>query len=799
MVQLSILPSQKPELLSGMEESTLTPNRHFSRSLVTALAASVALGALAAPGQAQVTAPGAEYASANDIVVVARKREERVIDVPIAVTALSTTQLAKMGANDLSGVQGAVPNVNIVQGRGSASSANFFIRGIGQPDALQTFDPAVGVYVDGVYLSRIQGALLNLYDVQRVEVLRGPQGTLYGKNTIGGAVNIVSKKPDLEVLKGEASLTYGRFNEVTAKGYVSAPLMTDTLAVSLAGLYDTRDGLVTDPLTGRKYNDRDNLSFRGILRAKPSDAIEVLISGDVTRQRNAATLGYPTAPLTQTNFALGTVVLSPAEPYGPYNYRSSTSLAPGQGQKLDHWGVSGTINADLGGDFALTSITAYRKLDIGFYIDIDGSQFKLGDAFVGIDQHQFSQELQLKYNGDRLKGVFGLYYLNEQVNSHQEAYSDDFFKFGALPISFTRLVDDAQNTKSYAAFGQLTYDFTSQFSITAGLRYTKEHKRYNKFTTTISNAPFPGLNAVTYRFPGDLPAPFTGIDKVSYEAWTPMVSASFKPTPDTLLYASASRGFKSGGFNGRVSSNGDISVTIGGVTTVVPSFAPEKVWTYEVGAKGSFMDGRLMLSADYFYSDYQNFQARVGNGANTGLTGSFPVLNAGKLRIQGIEVEAMARPTEALTLTATLGWLDAKYKQFDDPRRVPPASFSCNPTGAAITCEPAFAPPLSLRVGADYKLPLGGAASLTLGGDARFVDKQFLSVDNRPGLTEDGYWLGNLYAQVDFDKFYLRAMVKNVGNELYKTDGQEFSSVANIQTVYYGDPRTWNVTVGVRF
>ena len=775
----------------------MTPNRHFARPLFAALAASVALGALAAPAYAQDTVPGEESASAGDIVVVARKREERVIDVPIAVTALSTAQLAKMGANDLSGVQGAVPNVNIVQGRGSASSANFFIRGIGQPDALQTFDPAVGVYVDGVYLSRIQGALLNLYDVQRVEVLRGPQGTLYGKNTIGGAVNIVSKKPDLQVLKGEASLTYGRFNEVTAKGYVSAPLISDKLAVSLAGLYDKRDGLVTDPLTGRKYNDRDNLSFRGILRAKPSETIEILLSADVTRQRNAATLGYLTAPLVQTNFATGATVLAPGEPYGPYTYKASTSLLPGQGQKLDHWGVSGTINAELGGDFTLTSITAYRHLKTAFFVDIDATQFKVGDVFVGIDQHQFSQELQLKYNGDKLKGVLGVYFLNEQVNSHQEAYADDLFKFGAVPITFTRLVDDAQNTKSYAAFGQATYDFTSQFSITAGLRYTKENKRYNRFTTTISTLGL--LNGLAYNYPANLPAPYTGIDKASYEAWTPMVSASFKPTPDTLIYASASRGFKGGGFNGRVNGNGDISVTVNGVTTIYPSFAPEKVWTYEVGAKGSFMDGRLMISADYFYSDYKDFQARVGNGTNVGLGGSFPVLNAGKLRIQGIEIEAMARPTPALTLTASLGWLDAKYKTFDDPRRVPPGAFSCNPTGAAITCEPAFAPPLSLRFGADYKLPLGDRASLTLGGDARFVDKQFLSIDNRPGLTEDGYWLGSVYAQVDKGQFYLRAMVKNIGNTLYKTDGQEFSSVGNIQTVYYGDPRTWNVTVGVKF
>ena len=753
------------------------------------------------PAFAQATTAPQTDATSEDngdvIVVTARRREESLIDVPVAVTAIGSAQLQKLGANDLSGVQGAVPNVNIVQGRGSASSANFYIRGIGQPDALSTFDPAVGVYVDGVYLSRIQGALLNLFDVERVEVLRGPQGTLYGKNTIGGAVNVVSKKPDLNVLRGEGSFTFGRFNETTAKGYVSAPLAPGSVALSVAGLYDHRDGLVTDPRTGRKFNDRDNLSGRAILRAKASDALEILVSGDYTRQHNKPTLGYLTAPLIQTNFLTGPTVLAPAAPYGPYDYKASTSLLPGQGQKLEHLGGSLTVNLDLGPDLTLSSISAYRRLKTGFFVDIDATQFKIGDVSVATRQHQLSQELQLKYEGERLKGVFGVYYLDEKIASHQEAFADDLFKFGAAPITFSRLIDDRQRTKSYAAFGQATYDLSERLSLTAGLRYTKETKHYNRFTTTAST--LGALNGIVYRFPDNLPAPFTGDNSASYDAWTPMASLAYKPSADTLLYASASRGFKAGGFNGRVNSNGDISVVRGGVTTVIPNFAPEKVWTYEAGAKGSFLDRRVNLSAAVFQSDYSDFQARVGNGLNTGLVGSFPVLNAGKLRIRGFEFEALVRPVTPLTLTASVGYLDSDYQRFDDPRRVPPASFSCNPSGAKVICRPAFSPPLTMRLGAEYKVALDDATSLTFGGDARFVDKQFLSVDNRPGLTEDGYFLGSIYAQIDFDGFYVRGMVKNVTGSLYKTDGQEFSSVGNIQTVYFGDPRTWQVTVGARF
>ncbi|MCB2087902.1 MAG: TonB-dependent receptor, partial [Sphingomonadaceae bacterium] len=505
----------------------------------------------AAPAMAQ-DAEDADASQANGnapIVVTARKREESLIDVPIAVTAIGTDQLADMGANDLSGVQGAVPNVNIVQGRGSAASANFFIRGIGQPDALQTFDPAVGVYVDGVYMSRIQGALLNLFDVQRVEVLRGPQGTLYGKNTIGGAVNIVSKKPDLYDLTGEASFTYGKFDETTAKGYVSAPIAPGSVALSLAGLYDNRDGIVTDPLTGRKYNDRNNLSMRGILRAQPSETVEILLSGDYTRQRNELTLGCATTPQigfdhNATFTALTPFTIAPAGNCDSFNYQTSTSFTGDEGQKLEHWGLSGTVNINLSDTLSLTSITAYRKLTPDLYIDIDATTAQTGDVFVGINQEQISQELQLKLDMGQLAGVFGLYYLNEKVSSHQEAYADSYLRYVGTPLDFIRTIDDDQELDSYAAFGQLTYDFTDQFSITAGLRYTHEKKRYFRTTSALLSSPiFTTLQIPSgFTFPNDLPAPFNSVDSVSFDAWTPMVSASFKPTPDTLIYASASRG-----------------------------------------------------------------------------------------------------------------------------------------------------------------------------------------------------------------------------------------------------------------
>ena len=776
--------------------------RAMLRTSLSAGAALFAMPALAQDAPPQAAEPEvviADQRATDDVVVIARRREERLLDVPIAVTAISQADIARLQAVDLSGIQGAVPNVNLVQGRGSSTSANFFIRGIGQPDALQTFDPAVGVYVDGVYLSRIQGALLNLFDVERVEVLRGPQGTLYGKNTIGGAVNIVTRKPDFTRLKASADVTYGAYDQVLLNGYVSAPIAGDVLALSLAGTYDTRDGLVTDPRTGRRFNDRNLWAGRGILHFKPADGFEFTLSGDYTKQRNAATLGYPTAPLLQTSlFPAGARVLVPAQPYGAYDFRASTSLAPNQGQRLDHWGIGFTAAIDVTDTLQFVSITGYRKLDPNFFIDIDASQFELGDVFVGVNQKQFSQELQLKYNGAKLKGVFGLYYLDETVRSHQEAYGDDIFTLLGGPVTFTRLIDDNQNTKSYAAFGQFTYDFTSRFAFTGGLRYTREDRRYDRFTTTISS--LGALNNLQFRFPDNLPAPLNADNKASFDAWTPSFTLSFKPDRDTLIYASANRGFKSGGFNGRANSVNDLTLVVNGTPTIVNRFRPETVWTYEVGSKARFADGRVTVSAAAFYSDYSDFQARVGGGvvgaANTGV---FPVINAGKLRIWGFEIEGVVKPSRAFTLSGSLGYLDAKYQRFDDGRRVPPSSFSCNPTGNAITCRPAFAPPISARLAGDYVVPIG-ADRLTIGLEGRFIDKQFLSVDNRPGLTEPGYAIGNAYVQFDLAQhFYLRGAVKNFSDTRYRTDGQEFSSVANIQTVYYGDPRTWTIGAGFRF
>jgi iron complex outermembrane receptor protein len=627
-------------------------------------------------------------------------------------------------------------------------------------------------------MSRIQGALFDLYDVQRVEVLRGPQGTLYGKNTIAGAIKIVSKRPADE-LTGQVELLGGEYGRFDAKAYISGPI-GDTLSFSLAGLTSNRDGIVKDPVTGREYNDIDTQAGRAMLLWQPGDSLDVTLSFDYTRQRNALTLGRAEAPLLQTDFGnfvdipVSVRPLTPA-PVGEYDFKTRTSFTGDEGQKLDHWGGSLTFDWRLGDSWRLKSISAYRELEPDLYIDIDASEFELGDVFVGIDQDQTSQEFQLLYDGGgRVSGVFGLYYLEENIASHQEAYADDFLTWTpapglVLPITFLRTIDDDQQTTSYAAFADVTIDVTDNLSASIGVRYTDEEKDYFRTNTAFYGAPLTALGG-TFAFNAN----------DSWEALTPSASLDYSITPDNLIYARVARGFKGGGFNGRANSAADTS-----------SFDPEYVWTYEIGTKNQSYDGRLTVNAAAFYSDYTDFQARVGGDD----PGSFPVINAGEMEIYGAELEIVALPVDAWDLRASLGYLSADYKEFVDcrPKYLPDCDHSNE--------EPPFAPEWTAGLATGYTWTFAGGSTFRVGVDATYKAEHYLSVDNSELLKQDDFWVLNALATLRgaTGGWWLSVGGRNLTDEVYKTDGQEFSNVANIQTADYGDPRTYSVSLGFAF
>ncbi|WP_303749170.1 TonB-dependent receptor [Stenotrophomonas pigmentata] len=720
----------------------------------------------------QAVPAGTQATQLDEVTVTARRRTESIQDVPVAVSAFGEEQIKDLQASTVEGLQGAVPNMNIAQGRGSANSVNVFIRGIGQPDALQTFDPGVGMYVDDVYYSRINGALFSLFDIQQLEVLRGPQGTLYGKNSTGGAIKLTTKNP-FDNEGGAVEVTAGDYGRLEGRFYVSGKL-SDTLAGSIAGAKITNDGYVKDAVTGKRYNDDDTEAFRAKLAYKPTDNFSAVLSLDTTKQDAALTLGRPMADLRQSSLApVGVIVLQPGET-GEWNRRAQTSFQNGEGQYLKHSGASLAMDWDINEQFTLKSITSYRKLKTESYIDIDASEYELGDVLVALDQNQKSQEFQLHYdNGSNVHATFGAYYMKENVPSYQEAYADDLFSFLGAKVPFLRTIDDDLTTTSTAAFAHVNWEFVPTWTVAAGVRWTKDKKDYDRSTSTFWGAPFASLNG-TVAFDA----------KASWTAVTPSISLQKEFSDNLMGYVSANRGFKSGGFNGRANTVYD---------TQHAKFDPEYVWTYELGLKGSSADHRLRGTATAFYSNYSDFQARVSQDV-----GTFPVLNAAKLNIKGIELEGSALLGEATTLSAQLGWMDAKYDSFED-FRLDPSYAGYDPT--VNHDHVPFSPDWTARVALQHVFSLGDSGSLTFGGDVSYRGDTWLSVDNRDVLSQDAYTLVGAYGVWDSSQltWQIRAGVRNLTDKQYKTEGQEFASVGNIQTAYYGLPRNWYVSVRYNF
>ena len=754
--------------------------KHLSMAIHGVLAMSLLASAGAAMAQDAAQADGGQEIEAerkattlDTITVTARRREESIQDVPVAISAFGEEELKDLQASAIDGLQGAVPNANIVQGRGSANSINVFIRGIGQPDALQTFDPGVGLYVDDVYYSRINGALFSLFDVSQVEVLRGPQGTLYGKNSTGGAIKVNTKNP-FDHDGGSAELTVGDYGRLEGRFYFSGKL-SETLAASIAGAKITNDGYVENRDGGDNFNDDDTEALRAKLVFRPSDSFSATLAVDHTKQDAALSMGRPMASLIQTSaFPGGTKVLQPGET-GDWDHAASTSFAPGQGQRLKHDGVSLSIEWDLNEAWRLKSITSYRKLETHSFIDIDASEYELGDVLVALDQNQKSQEFQLHYdNGSTLHATFGAYWLKEQVPSYQEAYADDLYTFLGAPVSFLRTIADDLTSTSKAAFAHVNWEFAPTWTVAAGVRWTQDEKDYVRTTSTFWGPALAALN-------GTVPFPRAS---ASWTAVTPSISLQKAFSDNLMGYVSANRGYKSGGFNGRSNTAYDV---------LNAKYDPEFVWTYEVGLKAQSADGRKRGGVTAFVSDYKDFQARVSQDV-----GTFPVLNAAELSIKGLEFEGSAVVGNATTITGQLSWLDAQYDRFEDFRLDPGyPGFDLNVSHAHVP----FSPKFTARIGVQHGFDLANGSRLAIGGDMSYRGTTWLSVDNRDVLKQDYYTVVGVYGVWDSPQYswQVRVGMRNLTDESYMVEGQEFASVGNIQTAYYGLPRNSYVSIRYNF
>lgn len=700
-------------------------------------------------------------ASPEEIVVTARKREENLSDVPAAITALGREALDEIAASQLSDLSAYAPNLTIVAGSAQSNAASIFIRGIGQRDSLQTFEQGVGMYVDGVYYSRMQGSLMRLFDVERIEVLRGPQGTLYGKNTIGGALNIITRNPFDG--GGQAEVEYGSYDLMSGSFYAAVPLDGDRAAISVAARYAHRDGYYTDVVTGTEYQDDNVFSGRLKLALRPGENLALTLSADIMDIDVGQYLGRAEDELYVVDVVFGPTFVRDAP--GPFDGKTvASSIDAGNGQSNTHWGLALTADWDMSDRLRLTSITSYRHMNPVQWLDADGSEFEIADVWATWVHEQASQELQLSITSEGWDGVLGAFYMTEKSVAVQATFLDDFLVAAGTPIGFTRPGNDTQTVENIAFFGHANVQLNDAWALSLGARWSRDQKDFERVSDSVTGG------VLTERFFFD--------ESDAWSAFTPNATLDYRVTENSHVYARVARGFRSGGYNGRVSSCGEQL-----------SFDPEYVWSYELGFKGR--NGAFSYGINGFYSDYTNYQARVAvaiDSDDPAAGFNFPTINAAKLEIYGAELELRA-DIKAWTLWANAGLLSAGYKEFRDDQR--------DRTGQ----DPIRTPDVTLNAGAVYHMDLGAGGSIDMGLNARYVSSYYTSVDNSDLLFEDGYVLvgANVRWADAAERWSVRAGVKNLFDEIYQVDAFEFRTLGNVQTGFYGDPRTWFVAVGRAF
>ena len=726
------------------------------------------------------TSGGADTASAGleQVVVTARKRSENLQDTPISITAFSAQDLEQRGYADIGALQDAAPNLSITTSSpisGSANSASVFIRGIGQIDFTPNTNPGVGIYLDGVYIARSVGGVLDLVDVDSIDVLKGPQGTLFGRNTIGGAIDVKSTAP-ATTPGGSVSVSYGSYHAVDAKASLDLPLSDTILTKVSFGVHDT-GGDVTrlnlDGSTAGHEGARHDFTARGVLEFRPNTALDVRLTIDGTSDHDenpgeVLLAANPDASFTSFYNGVIAPTLAPALGAKAY-YNDQWAVGPfttyANGQNTSNTNVLGiglTATYDLGA-VHLRSITAYRNLNSFFGRDTDSSPLAVSFTTDGYRDGALSQEFQVggKALGEALTYVGGLYYFRELASD------TNLVQFPVVYITSGGRNDNS----SRAVFGQATYELARSLDLTAGLRYTKDQTLYTP-DSYINSSPLP---YAAFYAPGVTLAPpliqptYTArnrADKLSPEA-----NVSYHWTPDVMTYINYSQGYKSGGFTQRVFPP----------ENNIPAYGPENATVYEVGAKTTFLERRLRVNAAFFHTDYENVQIteQVGVAPTTA--------NGGTARINGAELEIQALPLERLTLGSGIGYTHAYWTALAP--------------GAQITLADKFAytPLWSLSGSVSYAGRLDNGWHITPRVDASWRAAQYYDAVNSINLRQGAYGLVNASLTVaphdSNPQFFIR--VDNMFSRIYLVSGWSDLATAGLAEGLYGRPRT--VWGGVRF
>ncbi|MBS0255268.1 MAG: TonB-dependent receptor [Proteobacteria bacterium] len=781
--------------------------------LTAATALSTTLMLLAQPAWAQANqAPaGDNGAGIGEIVVTAQKRAENIQNVPIAISAVSSQFLQSRAISSIDSLGSIAPNLVVERAPSDKTATQIAIRGSVTINPAVTWEPAVGLYLNGVYVAKGQGSIFDIADLERVEVLRGPQGTLYGRNALAGAINLVPKAPSGKAsVRAEAS--YGNYNSWKALAVVDLPAMGD-FALKVSGQIQKHDGYVkigpnpypaaflAQPNSVTSTNDLDSKSAMVQLRYHPAgSALTADYMFDysnfdqkpdyaqlyrVNRNGDPRDIFDPASP----GYAFGGAFF-PLNLYTNTQRQSSGSIDGNPlYEKSRIWGHALTLALDLGA-VTVKSITSYRDMHWADSLDLDGSPLPVALTKRDTSFYSFSQELQAtgKAAEDKLSYVAGLFYYKEKAET---LGPQDFFFGGASYQS-----DYGSHTRAFAAYAQLDYNLTDQFKVSLGGRYTHETKdvrrylRVNKDTANGITSPLVVANI-----------PYGGVPDANYNSFTPAVTLAWQAQSNINLYARFAQGFKSGGFNGE--TNIFVAPTAAcpsGATELCQPYRPEKVDSYEVGIKTRWADGKLIFNLAGFWDEHKDIQLSVFTASGAA---SSVVRNAAKARIRGVEAEMVAK-LGALTLNGSLAFLDPKYESYLDG-------------GVDVASNRAFphAPKATMALGADFLAGQGSWGKLDLIADVNHVASYYTfpyalvtptpSDQNANNTRSPGRTIVNLRTTLSKVPLggaqgELSLWMKNVTGEDRPQNFIDFGpGFGGLTVAYFPDPRTYGITLGVKF
>ncbi len=699
-------------------------------ALFVGAAVAIALGAAPAALAQTVVDDGAGETTLGELVVTAQKRSERLQDVPVSVNVVSGDTLADSHISGLEQLQQLSPSLTFTPSANTRGQG-LSVRGIGTLNFSDGVEPTVSVVLDGVVIGRSAGSFFDFNDVERIEVLRGPQGMLFGKNAAAGVINIVTARPNLTEMEGDASISYASFNEVRAKGSISVPIKSGELAARISGFYNESDGIITNVFNGQKYNGLNSYGVRGKIAWSPSDTFDLYATIDYTSADQDCCVGTVRSILPTTRYfgpnGPTRASLFAGVDVGPYSREANFDGKTFNDQST--WGTSVEMTKELGA-FTLTSITAYRAFEVEDNNDSDGGPLALLNINSAHQkQNQFTQELRISSPaGERLEYVAGLFYFDQDVSTTTDVRGN----FGqVLPPGayFGNFIDRAISTRNYAAFGQATFNVTEELRLIGGLRYTNERldARFQRILTPGAIGGVPGLGGPALNAP-NLPAKD---DDLSYK-----LGAQYKFDSNVMVYGTYSRGYKGQAIN---LLNNLSAATVNSGQYVL---SPETVRNYEIGLRSTPFERKLTFNLTFFHTEFENFQAQTFDATTT----SFALANAGKLRSRGGELETQYSPIRALQFSGNVAYADTRVEDFS-PACYPgqTAALGCvggrqDVTGSGLPNAPMWSYTLTGR----YNRELENAPfDLTADVSYSYRSSVFFTYSD-PNAVQPGYGLLNL-------------------------------------------------------